>query len=271
MEVVQSRRSTMKFSIHGSGPPVLLVHGIPTSRHLWDFIVPSLEHSFTCIAVDVPGLGESAPLADGSLDPARQAQELESLREQLSIKSWHVIGHDAGSTIAVHYAAQFSQRVERLVLCSSPIFPEFQVPWFFRLVRIPVLGDCLAPFVLFLLWHGGIQSAIGRRDPALTQIVQTFRHPFTGYNGVRRFVHLLRWGDPSQVLARTAALLPGITAPTLICHGKGDGAIPFDFAIRACTIIPRAELRLMDCGHFLPLSCSEALSGYILPFLNGKQ
>ncbi|HLZ81176.1 MAG TPA: alpha/beta hydrolase [Ktedonobacteraceae bacterium] len=267
MEVVQSQRSNVKFSIRGSGPPVLLVHGIPTSRHLWDFIVPALEGTFTCIAVDVPGLGESSPLADGSLDPARQAQEFETLREQLSIMSWHVIGHDAGSTIAVHYAAQFSQRVERLILCSPPVFPEFKVPWFFRLVRIPLLGDCLAPFVLSLLWHGGIQSAIGRRDAALTQIVQTFRYPFRGYKGTRRFVHLLRWGDPVQVLGRTAALLPGITAPTLICHGQDDGAIPVDFAILASRMIPHAELRLMNCGHFLPLSCPDALSGYILPFL----
>jgi pimeloyl-ACP methyl ester carboxylesterase len=230
-------------------------------------MVPLMQSSFTCLVVDLPGLGESAPLTDGPPDPVCYAQELEALREHLEIPSWHIVGHDAGSVVAIHYTAQFTNRVDRLVLCSAPIFPDFKIPWLFRPLRVPLLGDCLAPFVLALLWHGGIQWAIGWRDRSLAQIIQAFRSPFIGYDGVRHFVHLLRWGEPKQVLAKTLALLPSISVPTLICHGKADGAIPVDFAFRARTIIPHATMKLLDCGHFLPLSCSEALSKSVLSFL----
>jgi pimeloyl-ACP methyl ester carboxylesterase len=257
----------MKYRVQGTGPNVLFVHGIPTSGRLWDYVISELQSSFTCIVVDLPGLGESVPLPDKSLDPVRYAQELEILREQLELPSWHIVGHDAGSAIAVHYASLFSTRVDRLVLCSPPIFPEFKIPWIFRPVRIALLGDGLAPLILALLWHGGIQWAIGSHNASLTQIIQAFRYPFSGRSGRRHFVHLLRWGDPAQVLARTAALLPDLSVPTLICHGKQDNAIPLDFAYRASKIIPNAKLCLMDCGHFLPLSCPEILYKHLFSFL----
>lgn len=135
----------MKFSSRGSGPAVLLLHGLPTSGRLWDYVVPELQRKFTCIVVDLPGAGQSPPLADGPADPDRYAQELEILRRQLPIPFWHIVGHDAGSVIAIHYASQFGTRMNRLVLCSAPVFSDFQVPWFFRLMQTPVVGDCLAP------------------------------------------------------------------------------------------------------------------------------
>ena len=220
----------MKFDIHGTGPAILFVHGIPTSGRLWDYVVPAFQHSFTCVVIDLPGTGESPPLADGSLDPARYAQELEVLRQDLSIPDWHIVGHDAGSAIAVHYAIQFGERLNKLVLCSPPIFPEFRVPWFFHIMRTPFVGECVAPLMEVLIWGVGMRLTIQNPDQSMEQIIRAFHRPFAGYQGMRRFLHLLRWGDPAQVLAKIASLLPRISAPTLVVHGKADGAIPLSFA-----------------------------------------
>lgn len=260
----------MNYSLSGAGPVILFLHGIPTNRRLWDYLVQALQHKFTCLAVDLPGMGESPPLANNSHDPTDYAQRVEELREQLAIPSWNVVGHDAGATVAVHYAARFGGRVNRLVLCSSPIFPEFRVPWFFRLIRIPLMGDILAPFVNFAIWHFGIQSTVKHQDHLTGQIISSFRHSFKGHRGVRRLVNIVRWGEPTQVLARTAALLPSITAPTLILHGRKDGAVPASFATRAAGIIPNAEARILDEGHFLPLDCPASLCEYLSPFLEGE-
>lgn len=257
----------MKHTRRGTGPAILFLHGLPTSGRLWDYVMPELEKNFACVVVDLPGAGESPPFEDGSLDPARYAQELEALREQLEIPSWHIAGHDAGSAIAVHYTARFRAHVERLVLCSPPIFPEHKIPWFFRFLRTPVLGDALAPLVTSFLLPVGIKMAIRRDDPAMPGIIQAFRQPFRGWAGARQFLHILRWGDPAQVLGKTAALLPGITAPTLILSGRLDGAVPASFATRAAKLIPDAQLELMDCGHFLPLECPEVLCKHLVAFL----
>jgi pimeloyl-ACP methyl ester carboxylesterase len=258
----------MKFTVRGTGPAVLLLHGLPTSGRLWDFVVPQLEPRFTCVVVDLPGAGESPAFADGSLAGERFAEELEQLRAQLGIPAWHVVGHDAGAAIAVHYAACYGAHLDRFVLCAPPIFPEHKIPWFFRLLRTPALGDALAPLVTNSLLPFGIKYSIRRDDPAMDDIVRAFCQPFRGYAGARRFLHLLRWGDPQPVLSKTAALLPSITAPALILSGLHDGAVPVRFAQRAAQLLPNAEVYLLDCGHFIPLECPDILCSYLLHFLS---
>lgn len=260
----------MEYQVCGSGPVVLMLHGLPTSGRLWDYIVPKLQGNFTCVVVDLPGAGKSSPFLDGSLDPERYARELEALRAEIDIPRWHIIGHDAGSAIAVHYAAEFPERVKRLVLCSPPIFPEHKIPWFFRLLRTPLLGEALAPSVTSLLMPWGIKRAIGREDRDMDGLIQAFCEPFQGREGARQFLHILRWGDPSQVLGRTAALLPGIAVPTLVISGRYDGAVPVTFASRAAELVPGAHLELMECGHFLPLECPEDLGRQLLGFLGAE-
>lgn len=68
-------------------------------------------------------------------------------------------------------------------------------------------------------------------------------------------------------MAKTASLLPSVAAPTLILHGKKERVIPPSFASRTATLIPNAEVRLMECGHFSPLDCPDVLCAHLLPFL----
>jgi pimeloyl-ACP methyl ester carboxylesterase len=259
----------MHYRVLGSGPAVLFVHGIPTSGRLWDPLVDRLAERFTCVVVDLPGFGESPPPRAADRDPAHLAVELERLREELAIPRWHVVGHDAGATIAVHYAAAHADRVARLVLMSAPVFPEFEPPWFFRLLRLPVVGDLVAPLLVFAIWHGGIQALVERPSPATDAAIAAFRQPFRGLAGGRRLAWLVRWGDPVEVLGRTADLLPRLTAETLVLHGRRDGAIPPSFAERAAAAIPRARAELYDSGHFLPLNLpaeiSRELAGFLCP------
>lgn len=257
----------MNFHVEGSGPPVLLLHGIPTSGRLWDRVVARLQGSFSCVVVDLPGFGGSPPRPDGSLNPDDYASELDGLREQLGITSWHVIGHDAGATIAAHYGANFPERTSRLVLCSSPVFPELHVPWLFRLVRRPVLGVFLAPLVCWILLPMALRSMIADSAGANKETVRALRRVFSGLRGPRRLRHIVRWGKPEVVLARTAGLLGRITAPTLVVHSRNDQTVPLDFATRAAKIIPDSELSVMDCGHFIPLNCPEQFCSNLNAFL----
>jgi pimeloyl-ACP methyl ester carboxylesterase len=260
----------MKYRRFGQGPAMLFLHGIPTCGRLWDFVVERVHQRFTCIAVDLPGFGQSPPPANAVLDLQLYARELDRLRQQLDITSWHVVGHDAGSTIAVHYAATFPARVERLALLSPPVFPEFKPPLVCRLLRSQ-FGDWLAPLVTYLIWNGGIQSMLKPANPRLKEIVDAFHEPFRGVQRARLLAKLVRWGDPTVVLARTAALLAQIAAPTLVIHGREDKVIPQSFPRRAVDIIPNASLQVFETGHFLPLNIPETLSRRLESFLNAQQ
>ena len=259
----------MNYQLRGSGPPVLLVHGLPTSGRLWDYVVPALEPAFTCVVVDLPGFGESPLLPDGSLDLARYAQELDAVREELGTPRWHVVGHDAGAAIVVHYAANYAGRVDRLALLSPPVFPELKPFVAFRQMRRPRLGYVLAPLVVNLTMGvlGAWLRRKGRSRASVAPIIASFRRPFRGPGGWRHFVYLQRWGDPAEVMGQTTALLPRITAPTLVVVGDQDPVVPVSFATRAGEIIAGSEVHVLDCGHFIPLTCPAELCKLLVPFL----
>lgn len=254
--------------MRGQGPPVVFLHGIPTARRLWDFVIDELEKQFTCIAVDVPGLGHSPP-QPGPPNLERLAEAVDHLRADLGFPGWHLVGHDAGSTIAVHYAASYPDRVRRLALTSAPLFPDFERIWPFRLLQKPLVGELLVPFVVSVLWDAGLLSR-GLERPEAKEIVDSFRHPFRGLRGYGRFLWLLRWGKPDVVLARSASLLPEVNAPCLLIQGRKDRIIPTSFAHRAVKILPDARYEMLDAGHYLPLSVPEALIQRIGPFLSGE-
>jgi pimeloyl-ACP methyl ester carboxylesterase len=276
-EAVSTTR--MAYRVAGSGPPVLLLHGMPTSGRLWDLLVERLAPHFTCIVVDLPGLGASPPLP-GPPDLDCMAQELEALRRTLALPTWRVVGHDAGAAVVVHYAALHPERVERLALLSAPIFPELRPPWLFRLLRLPVLGRIVAPLAVPALFRVGLPSLLARTTPAagaraaraeIQAILEDFQRPFRGRAGARRLLWLVRWGDPRAVLGRTAALLPLLTAPTLVVHGSRDKTVPRSFARRAAEAIPGARAVELDGGHFLPLDAPEALGAELAAFLTAPE
>ena len=126
----------------GKGDAIIFIHGMPTNRMLWDGIIKELSGHHRCFAVDLPGMGETPfiPYDPGYLD--RLAKQIELLRVQHGVKKWHVVGHDAGSVIAVQYAALFSQHVACLALMSPAIFPELRPFYLLNALRKPLVEKC---------------------------------------------------------------------------------------------------------------------------------
>ncbi len=116
----------MYLMARGSGYPVLFLHGMPTSSVLWNGVIERLSGQFQCIAVDLPGLGRSPNTGHGFRNLAELAAAIEDIRIEHRIDKWHVVGHDAGCAIAVHYAHRFAERVGRLALLTPSMFPDLK-------------------------------------------------------------------------------------------------------------------------------------------------
>src|SRR3954464_6621041 len=102
----------------GSGPLILLVHGIAGSSSTWTRVLPALAEHHTVIALDMLGHGASAkPRGDYSL--GAYASGVRDLMLALGHERATVAGHSLGGGIAMQFAYQFPERVERLVLVSS--------------------------------------------------------------------------------------------------------------------------------------------------------
>src|SRR6478735_4376637 len=102
----------------GSGPVIVLVHGITSTSATWERVMPALAERFTVIAPDLLGHGESAkPRGDYSL--GAYASGIRDLLVALGHQRATFVGHSLGGGVAMQLAYQFPEHCERLVLVSS--------------------------------------------------------------------------------------------------------------------------------------------------------
>lgn len=98
---------------------IVLIHGLGNSGlRDWLHVIPKLENNYHIIALDLPGFGESDPTSI-QLAPLRYAQLLNWLIPQFSQEKVIVIGHSMGGAIGLRFAAQFPDKVKRLIMVDT--------------------------------------------------------------------------------------------------------------------------------------------------------
>src|SRR5829696_5702188 len=106
------------YRIAGSGPPVVLIHGMVNSSRHWEQVALRLAERYTVVAPDLIGHGDSAtPRGDYSL--GAHAASIRDLLAVIGIERATVVGHSLGGGVAMQFFYQFPQRTERLALLSS--------------------------------------------------------------------------------------------------------------------------------------------------------
>jgi pimeloyl-ACP methyl ester carboxylesterase len=102
----------------GHGEPLILLHGYAETSRMWRPVIPVFAETFTVIAPDLPGIGESAIPKDG-LNMKTSAVRIHALAKALGVSKAKVVGHDIGLMVAYAYAAMFPSEVEKLVLMDA--------------------------------------------------------------------------------------------------------------------------------------------------------
>ncbi len=106
----------------GSGEPLLLVHGIGGELHMWGPVSEQLSAQREMIAVDLPGFGRSPPLPDGAEpSPARLAEALGDLLDELGLAKAHVAGNSLGAWVALELAKQ-NRALSVTALCPAGLW-----------------------------------------------------------------------------------------------------------------------------------------------------
>jgi pimeloyl-ACP methyl ester carboxylesterase len=247
----------------GKGDAILFIHGMPTNHKLWDGVIEQLCGRHRCFAVDLPGMGVTpfAPYSPDYLD--RMAARIELLRIQHGVEKWHVVGHDAGSAIAVQYAGSFGSNVGCLALLSPALFPDLKPFYLLNPLRQPLLGEVLAPLLHFVFWQIAMRRAFTGKANRLLR--RAFYRPFSGWTGAWQFMRLVRWGRPEDMLAEMPATLAQLPMPTLVLQATRD-VLPAAFAERAASMIPRSDMVILNAGHFSPFDRPKEVAACLRDF-----
>ena len=130
------------FRIAGSGPVILMLHGVGDNSMTWEPVHAKLAQRFTVIAPDLLGHGESdKPRADYSLTAF--ANGMRDLLTALDIDRVTILGHSLGGGIAMQFAYQYPQFVERVVLVSAGGVTK-DVSFALRLAAMPMGAEALS-------------------------------------------------------------------------------------------------------------------------------
>jgi haloacetate dehalogenase len=117
---IQTGETSIFVRWHGSGPPILLLHGFPQTHLMWRGVAPLLARSFTVICADLRGYGRSgcpASTPDHATYAKRaMAEEMVTVMERLGFPRFSVAGHDRGGRVAYRMALDHPGRVDRVAV-----------------------------------------------------------------------------------------------------------------------------------------------------------
>jgi pimeloyl-ACP methyl ester carboxylesterase len=273
VEQIEVHGRRVAFSQVGSGPVVVLVHGLAGSMRTWDTIVPDLAERFTVVTPDLPGHGKSAsPSGDYSL--GAYASGLRDLLDVLGHESATIVGHSFGGGVALQFAYQFPERCQRLVLVSSGGLGT-EVSLALRAAALP--GSEL---VIPLLAHRRVIAAgttLGRWAHAVgINPSTTVRHSFRAFSTLsdrdprHTFIHTVRAviDHRGQRINANDRLHLADKRPTLIMWGTDDRIIPVEHAHAAHLAMPGSRLELFEgASHFPHVSHPDHFVSALATFI----
>ncbi|CAB4901431.1 unannotated protein [freshwater metagenome] len=256
----------------GSGPVVLLVHGIAGTSAVWEAVIPELATTHTVIAPDLPGHGRSGRSA-GDYSVGAMAATLRDLLLALGLERATVVGHSLGGGVAMQYSYLFPEHCERLVLVSAGGLGR-SVALALRSAALP--GSEVVTAGLGLVARGGGRAlgAVGllradrvsapTRELGRSVAALADRETRTAFLATLRAVV----GPVGQRVFAGDRLYLAAAMPTLIVWGADDPIIPAGHGRRAHAAMPGSRLELLPgVGHFPPLEAPEELTAALRDFL----
>jgi pimeloyl-ACP methyl ester carboxylesterase len=261
----------------GSGPVIVLLHGITSSSATWGRVLPYLANRFTVVAPDFLGHGESAkPRGDYSL--GAYASGIRDLLIALGHDRATFVGHSLGGGVAMQLAYQFPELCERLVLVDSgglgreisPLLRAASLPG--AELVLPVLADRR-------LVNGGrgighLLNRVGLRLTTDLDEMARGHASLTDPETRSAFIHTLRTlVEPGgqRIDASDRLYLAG-HVPFLLIWGARDGIIPVEHGRRAHARVAGSRLEIFpEAGHFPQLDNPERFVAVVTDFIDSTR
>jgi non-heme chloroperoxidase len=259
---------------HGTGQPIVLIHGYPLSGRAWDKQIPALlQCGYRTITYDRRGFGKSSQPTTG-YDYATFASDLRALVEALDLRKAVLVGHSMGTGEVVRYLGRYgSRRVAQAVLV-SPI-PPF-------LVQTEENSNGIPSSVF-----DGFMKAAKQDMPAW---MKGFLDSFYNADKLKGTLVSDRAYEASWNLAVTASAiaaveciatwetdfradLPKIDVPVLVLHGDDDHVLPYEkTSARLRELIKDVDVRVIEGGpHAIPWTHAEQVNSAIIKFVGAER
>ncbi len=289
-ELIQTSGTTINLARGGHGPPLLLLHGYPQTHVEWHRVAPIFAESYTVVAPDLRGYGDSGkPPSDGLAAYCKRttANDQVEVMAALGFESFHVVGHDRGVRVGHRMALDHPERVRTLtsldVVPSQAAFENMDASlafaWFhWHLMRQPspfpetLIANSAKLYLDFLLerWTA-VEGAI--TDEAYAEYLRCFSDPET----IRatcmdyRAIELDLIHDDADRGRKLDVPVLALWAGSMAKRPGWQTGDRLDMLTVWRERAHDVRGRAIDCGHFLPEEAPQETAAEILDFLKGRQ
>ena len=243
--------SGLAFDRAGSGPPLVLLHPLGADRRVWRPVLPLLEPQRDVIAVDLPGFGDSPPLASAS--PADLARGLIGLLDELGLRAPHVAGNSLGGWVALETAlagrAASVTAIAPAGLWARPLAPKPELARTLARLARPALGAAMKSAAVRRAVLAGSVARPGNVPPAdAAALVRAYATApgFTAANCAMR--------------AGTFTRLAEICVPVTLAWPEYDRLVARPERLPAHVV----QVALRDCGHIPMWDAPRAVAAVLL-------
>jgi pimeloyl-ACP methyl ester carboxylesterase len=245
----------------GEGPPVVLIHGIPTSPELWRHVLPLIPGA-RLLALEMVGFGRSWSHGVGrDISVKAQAAHLFRWLDVVGIQRALLVGHDLGGGVAQIAAVSRPERVSGVVLCNSIAYDFWPIPSVKAMRAIGSLVERTPPGLFrrlfpFLIHQGHDDSESARES------VEAHWPGYAHSDAPAAFVRQIRSLRTEDTL-EIADQLPGLNRPAAVVWGAADRFQKTKYGRRLAADL-RAELtEIPGAKHFVPEDHPDAVAAAI--------
>jgi pimeloyl-ACP methyl ester carboxylesterase len=252
--------------IEGSGPDLVLVHGLGASSFSWRHNRTPLARHFRVITPDLPGHGRSPAPPDGDYHVEAMVRGLLDFLDWQGLETAALGGNSLGGGLSLILASQRPERVAALLLL-APAAALTRVPYAFWPLRLPVGGYAIAALLgpWFLPWF----MRLVYRHPGrlIPEAVAGYAPP---YRDLSRRLALRQVCRHLEIrpLAEVGAMLRGLAMPTTLIWGARDRILPVTQGRWMAEHLPQAEFHLLpEVGHAPQEEAPGLVNKIIIDFL----
>ena len=244
----------------GSGPTVILLHGLGGSSQVWQFSIPALAEKYHVIVPDQIGFGKSdKPLVNYRI--RTYVDFLDQFCKQLKIERATLVGNSMGGWIAAMFTASFPDRIDKLVLVDAAGYAppkDFDTRAFFGLN--PTTREGMKVLIAKVFYNKAFQT-----DAFIDQSIAARLAAGDGYTINSITESIIRGEDFLDDIVKT------IKRPTLIIWGRQDGLVPLAEGERFNKDIAGSKMIVIDqCGHVPNVEKPGEFNAALLKFLAGE-
>lgn len=238
----------------GKGFPIVLIHGTASSLHTWNDWTTELTQTNRVIRMDLPAFGITGPNKNADYSIKAYTQFLHQFLTKINVDKFYIAGNSLGGNIAWNYAAEYPEKIEKLILVDASGLPTNKPqPAIFKMAKTPILSSLFLYVTPKMFIKKNMKEVYGDETKINDDLVTRYHKMALRVGNRQAFI------DRAKIdfkLGGKANLekLKSIQTPTLLIWGAKDNWIPLkSVGIKMDSILPNSKLVVLENSGHVPM------------------